>query len=120
MTEISSRFHRPRFAVAALAIRCSAQVPADPQYESSLGAAPYSGGYVLHWDSPTYTRVTIYGRDAKPAYSNRLQGAEGWVYDVWAVDSEGTVTRAYTRHENRRSEGRIDLLDPAGQTCGHD
>jgi hypothetical protein len=103
------------FVWVALVVQCWAQVPADRQYEGSLGAASYTGGWILDWNSPTYTSVTIYRPDAKPAYSDQLKDANGRFYAVWAVDSNGTAARAFLRHENRRREGQIDLLDPNGK-----
>ena len=98
------------FLLLAMVIECSAQTPPDPRYEGTLGSATYSGGYVLDWDSPAYTRVSIYGPETKLTYSKNLQNAKDVYCNVWAVDSNGNAARACERRE-----GQIELLDRAGE-----
>ncbi len=95
----------------ALVPACVAQTPVTTQYENLPGVALYSNGYLLSWDSPQYTQFTLYGRDAKPAFSvpERMDDSSTV---TWAVDSDGVVAGAYRpRH---LMEGRIDLLDLFG------
>lgn len=90
---------------------CVAQTPAPARYENLPGGAVYSNGYLLSWDNPQYTHVTVYGRDAKPAFSAPEQPDDSSPV-MWAVDSDGVVAGAYwSRHP---MEGRIDLLDLTG------
>ena len=103
----------PAILLLAIAIQCSAQTPADPQYEVLLGPASYSGGYVLDWDAPAYTQVSLYSPDTKIAYSCALKGAEDRFYGVWAIDSDGFAARAYKSKGNRA--GKIELLDRLGK-----
>jgi len=95
----------------ALVPACVAQTPVTAQYENLPGVAVYSNGYLLSWDSPQYTQVTLYGRDGKPAFSAPEQIGDSSPV-MWAVDSDGLVAGAYT--PNRLMEGRIDLLDSFG------
>jgi len=94
----------------ALSPACDAQTPVTAQYENVHGAAVYSNGYLLSWDSPEYTQVTVYGRDAKPAFSAPERMGDSHV--SWAVDSDGVVAGAYWAHH--LMEGHIDLLDRTG------
>ncbi len=74
------------------------------------GVSLYSHGYLLSWDSPWYAQFTLYGPDAKPAFSapNRTDS-----YQVsWAADSDGVEAAAYSPNHVR--EGHIDLLDHTG------
>lgn len=88
-----------------------AQTPVPAQYENLPGVAVYSNGYLLSWDSPEYTQVTLYDRDAKPAFSAPERTDDSSPV-MWAVDSDGLVAGAYRpRH---LMEGRIDLLDLTG------
>jgi|GEM_PF-2450395 len=105
----------PVFLLLALAVQCSAQTSADPQYEGSLGPVSYNGGFILNWDSPAYTQVSIYGPDRKIEYSNALRTSDGWFYDVWALDSDGIAARGSTWQGPGKHEGRIELLDRAGK-----
>jgi hypothetical protein len=103
-----------RFALAIClwfgsAAQFFAQTPTEPQFEGSLGAASYSGGYILSWAN-SHSRVTIYRPDAKAAYSNLTKD-----YAVWSVDSDGVSARASTNWRDSVEEGKIDLLDPAGK-----
>lgn len=93
----------------ALVPACVAQTPITAQYENLPGVAIYSNGYLLSWDSQ-YTQVTLYGRDAKPAFSAPERKDSSLV--MWAVDSDGEVAEAYQPHH--LGEGRIDLLDLTG------
>ena len=103
----------PAILLLATAIQSSAQTPADLQYEGSLWPTSYSGGYVLNWDSPAYTRISIYSPDTKLAYSYAIKGAEGRFYGVWAIDSDVIAARAYASKGNRA--GQIELLDRVGK-----
>lgn len=89
---------------------CAGQTLATAQYEDLPGVPIYNNGYLLSWDSPQYTQVTLYGRDAKLAYSVPERKDSYTV--TWAVDSDGVVAGAYEAH--RLMEGRIDLLDSFG------
>ena len=90
---------------------CFAQGLVTSKYENLPGVALYSHGYLLSWDSPQYTRVTLYGRDAKPAFSAPERNVDSYGV-MWAVDSDGVVAGAYRpRH---MLQGRIDLLDLTG------
>lgn len=99
----------------ALAGAGIAQTPVTALYENLPGAALYSNGYLLSWNSPEYTQVTLYGRDGKPVFSApEWRGGSSFV--MWAVDSDGIVAGGY--QPRRLMEGRIDLLDPFGNvTC---
>lgn len=95
----------------ALVPVCVAQTPVAARYENLPGVAIYSNGYLLSWNSPKYTQVTLYGRDAKPAFS-APERKDDSSFVLWAVDSDGVVAGAYLpRH---LAEGRIDLLDLTG------
>jgi hypothetical protein len=96
----------------ALVPVCVVQTAVTAQYENLPGVALYSNGYLLSWDSPQYTQVTVYGRDAKPAFSAPEQTGDS--SDVmWSVDSDGVVAGAYwARHP---MEVRIYLLDLSGK-----
>jgi hypothetical protein len=103
------------FAIFALAASSFSQVPGEPQFEGPLGPLSYSGGYILSWNSPEYTRITIYGPGTKLLYSAELRENQHLKYGVWAIDSDGIAARAYTISDGHREEGRIDLLDLAGK-----
>ncbi len=95
----------------ALISACVAQPPVTAQYENLPGVAIYNNGYLLSWDTPQYTRVALYDRDAKLAYIVPERKSDS--SDItWAVDSDGVVGGAYVR--GRPSEGYIDLLDSFG------
>ncbi len=98
------------FLLLATVIGCSAQTSGDLQYEIALGPASYSGGYILNWDAPAYTHVSIYSPDTKLRYSKNLRDGKDRYCDVWAVDSDGTVARGCGKRE-----GQIELLDRAGE-----
>jgi hypothetical protein len=84
------------------------------QYENLPGVPLYSNGYLLSWDSPFYAQFTLYGPDARPAFSAPERTD---AYQItWAVDSDGTVAAAYS--PNRLREGHIDLLDHTGIVTG--
>ncbi len=89
---------------------CVAQTPVSAKYKNLPGVALYSHGYLLSWDSPGYTQLTVYGRDAKPAFSTPERMESSAV--MWAVDSDGVVAGAY--QASHLSEGRIDLFDQTG------
>lgn len=95
----------------ALVPACVPQTPVTARYENLPGVAIYSNGYLLSWDSPQYTQVTLYGRDAKPAFS-APERRDNSSSIAWAVDSDGIVAGAYV--PNHSTEGRIDLLDSFG------
>jgi len=98
------------FLSLALVPACVAQTPVATQSEN-LPVAVYSNGYLLSWDSPQHTQVTLHGRDGKPAFSvPEGTGASSRV--IWAVDSAGVVAGDY--RPRRLMEGRIDLLDLTG------
>jgi hypothetical protein len=99
------------FLSLALVPACVAQAPITAQYENLPGVAVYSNGYLLSWDSPQYTQVTLYGRDAKPAFSAPERTGDSSRV-MWAVDSDGVVAGAY--RPLHLMEGRIDLLDLTG------
>jgi hypothetical protein len=61
-----------------------AQTPAPKQYQHLTSVPLYSNGYVLSWDSPEYTQVTVYGRDAKPVFS-ALERPDDSSPIMWAV-----------------------------------
>ena len=103
----------PALLLLAIVIQCSAQTQADPQYEGSLWPSFYSGGYVLNWDAPAYTQVSIYSPETKISYSCALKGDEGRFYGVWAIDSDGVAARAYRSKGN--PGGQIELLDRGGK-----
>jgi len=87
---------------------CASVAPA--QYENLPGVSLYSHGYLFNWDSPWYAQFTLYGPDAKPAFTapNRTDS-----YQVsWAADSDGVAAAAYSPNNVR--EGHIDLLDHTG------
>ena len=91
---------------------CAGQTPVILQYKGLPGVAIYNNGYLLSWDSPQYTRVTLYDRNAKLAYiAPERKNQESSEY-MLAVDSDGVVAGAYAW--GRPSEGRIDLLDQFG------
>lgn len=95
----------------ALVPTCIAQTPVTAQYENLPGVAIYSNGFLLSWDSPQYTQVTLYRRDAKPGFS-ALERRDDSSPIMWAVDSDGVVAGAY--ESNHSMEGHIDLLDSFG------
>ena len=99
----------------ALVAACVAQKPATAQYENLPGVALYSNGYLLSWDSPHYTQFTLYGRNAKPAFSAPEQMDDSSSV-TWAVDSDGVVACAYRLPH--LVEGRIDLLNLTGNVTG--
>jgi hypothetical protein len=103
------------FAIFAFATISFSQVPGEPQFEGSLGPLSYSGGYILSWNSPEYTRITIYGPGTKLLYSAELHEGQHLKYGAWAIDSDGIAARAYTISEGHTEQGRIDLLDPSGK-----
>lgn len=81
------------------------------EYKDLPGVAIYNNGYLLSWDSPQYTSVSLYDRDGKLAFivPERKDDSSDI---MWAVDSDGVVAGAYVR--GRPSQGYIDLLDPFG------
>lgn len=93
-------------------VPCAAQSLAAAQYKGLDGVALYSHGYVTGWDSPAYTRITVYGRDAQAAFSVREQ-KNGIYYVGWAVDSDGFAAGVY--QSRKIWQGRIDLFDPNGR-----
>ena len=95
----------------ALIAVCVAQTRVTARYENLPGIAVYSNGYLLSWDSPQYTHVTLYGRDAKPAFS-APERTDNSSFVMWAVDSDGVVAGAY--RPPHLMEGRIDLFDLTG------
>ncbi len=104
----------PLLLSLALVPACVAQMPVTTQYENLPGVALYSNGYLLSWDSPHYTQFTLYGRNAKPAFSAPDRTDDSSV--TWAVDSDGVVACAYRLPHLR--EGRIDLLNLTGNVTG--
>jgi len=98
----------------ALISACVAQTPVTAQYENLHGVIIYSNGYLLSWDQQ-FTEITVYDRDAKPAFSapDRVDGASPI---MWAVDSDGLVAGAYWSRQ--ATEGRIDLRDRFGNIIG--
>ncbi len=105
----------PLLLSVAFVIRCAAQTPTGLHYEGPPGAHIYSAGYLMAWNSPENTQITIYNRDAKPAYSLPVLHVKDILYFVWAVDCDGIAARAYEIREAQNREGRIDLLDPSGK-----
>lgn len=102
--------------VAGLAISCYGQTPTALQYHDVPGtAAVYSNGYLVTWDSPAYSEMTLYRRDAEIAYSV-AQNRDGVSYKGWAVDSDGVAAGVYGTVEPW--EGRIDIFDASGQLTG--
>lgn len=97
----------------AFVIRCVAQTPAVIQYEGLPGVALYSNGYLLSWDNPQFSQITIYGRDTQPAYSV-AEHKDGIYHVAWSVDSDGVAAGVY-QQVRPAWEGRIDLLDPSGK-----
>lgn len=95
----------------ALVPTCVAQTRVTAQYEDLPGVAIYSNGYLLSWDSPQYTQVTLYSRDGRPAFS-APERKDNSSPVMWAVDSDGVVATAY--RQQHPVEGRIDLLDLSG------
>lgn len=93
-------------------IRCAGQTPAIAQYENLPGVALYNNGYLLSWDSPKYSEVTLYGRDTQPDYS-AAEYKDGVFHVAWTVDSDGVAATTYQARQ--AWEGRIDLLDPSGK-----
>jgi hypothetical protein len=89
-----------------------AQTPPPIRYESLPGVAVYNNGYLFSWNSPEYTEVTFYGRDAKRIYS--VPEDKGGIYHVaWAIDSDGVAAGAYQARD--AWVGRIDIFDPNGK-----
>ena len=96
----------------AFVIRCAGQTPAVAQYKGLPGVALYSNGYLLSWDNPEFSQVTVCGRDTQPAYSV-AEHKDGTYHVAWTVDSDGVAAGVYTVRQ--AWEGRIDLLDPSGR-----
>jgi hypothetical protein len=95
-------------------VTCSfGQTPETTRYENLPGVALYSNGYLLSWDSPNYTEVTVYSRDSRRMYS-KPQHQDGVLYNnAWAVDSDGVTAGAYTQRQPWK--GRLDFLDASGK-----
>jgi len=93
-------------------ILCAAQTPVTAQYEGLPGVALYQNGYLLSWDNPKFSQVTVYGRDTQAAYS-LAEHRDGTFNAAWAVDSDGVAAVAYNTRETW--EGRLDLLDLTGK-----
>ena len=93
---------------------CSAQAPPMIQFQDFLRDPVFKGGYVLNWDSPLYTKLSLYGPDAKLVYSLPDAGSDGTahVHIAWDTDKDGTAASIY--HVNGQAYGRIDLLDASG------
>jgi hypothetical protein len=87
---------------------------ASAQYENLPGVSLYSHGYLLSWDTPSYAQFTLYGRDAKPAFS-ALERTDSYQVS-WAADSDGVAAAAYS--PTHQKEGHIDVLDQAGIVIG--
>jgi len=101
-------------AISPLLLSLAWACVASAQYENLSGVSLYSNGYLLSWDSPSYTHVTLYGRDGKPAFS-ALERTD--YYQVsWAADSDGVAAAAYS--PTHQKEGHIDVLDQAGIVIG--
>lgn len=99
----------------ALVPACVAQTSVTAQYGNLPGVAIYNNGYLLSWNSPEYTQVTLYGPNAKPAFSSAERKDDSSLV-MWAVDSDGVVAGAY--QPRGLMEGRIDLLDSMGNVTG--
>lgn len=99
------------FSLAFL-VRCACQTPATEQYENLPGVALYNDGYLFSWDSPKFSRATLYGRDTRPAYSVP-EHKDGIYHVAWAVDSDAVAAGAY--QPRKQWQGRIDLLDASGK-----
>src|SRR3569833_2254502 len=108
MRAISSLFV---FLALVRALMAQAPTPMTARYDNLPGVAIYSKGYLLSWDTQ-YTQFTLYGHDAKPAFSlpERIDGASS---DMWAADSDGVIAAAYSLLQTQ--EGRIDLLVLTGR-----
>ena len=91
---------------------CAGQTPATAQYEGLPGVALYQNGYLLSWDNPKFSQVTVYGRDTQPAYS-LAEHRDGTFNAAWAVDSDGVAAVVYNTRQTW--EGRLDLLDLTGK-----
>ncbi len=98
-------------SVLSIASLCGGQTVPEPQFEGSLTVPKYEGGYVLDWDAPTYSKVTLYGPNTKSVYSLPIT-AERTLYGAWAADADGAAARAY-RDSQRR--GKVDLLEVSGK-----
>lgn len=104
---------RLAFLLLAIAVPGLAQSNDVAQIEGSLGAASFSGGYILGWDSPMYRMMTVYGPEAKPVYSRPIFIKHEGDYPVWAVDSDGEVARI-SEMVGVVKQNRIDFLDATG------
>lgn len=91
---------------------CGAQeLSSGEQFEGSLAAPTYESGYVLDWDSPAYSKFTLYAPDARLLYSLPDRRPGTFFFEAWAVDADGTAVRAY---RDRAQQGYLDVLDTAG------
>ena len=88
------------------------QTPAPVTYEGLRDAALYNYGYLITWDNPQFREMTLYGRDAKPAYTVE-EHKDGIYHAGWAVDSDGVAAAVYRVGQSWK--GRIDLFDPSGK-----
>jgi hypothetical protein len=88
------------------------QTPETTRYENLPGVALYSNGYLLSWDSPNYTEVTVYGRDSRRMYSKPQHKDDVFHNNAWAIDSDGVTAGVYTQRDPWK--GRLDLLDASG------
>lgn len=103
----------PSFLFLAFLIPCAAQTPGAPHYDGLDGVDLYSNGYVIGWDSPKYSQVTVYGPETKPIYAMPVHGEKGLRCSALSLDSDGVA--ACTHEDLPPWTGSIELLDGAGR-----
>ncbi len=96
--------------VLLLGMGCRGQTPGE--LAGPGPATMYNSGYLVSWNSPEYTEVTVFGRKAEPIYAVNERKGKGSYHYAWAIDSDGVAARA-TQAEDAW-EGRIELLDLHG------
>jgi hypothetical protein len=93
---------------------CSAQAVSKVQFESVLRGPMYESGYVLDWNWPVLSTLSVYGPSAKFLYTVQNRETDRH-YFASAIDADGRMARAYHINLDRSEEGRIDVLDMSGQ-----
>ena len=89
------------------------QTPETIRYENLPGVVLYSNGYLVSWDSPQYTKATIFGPDGRLMYSKPQREGSLVYNNAWAVDSDGVSAGVYRQRSPWK--GRLDILDATGK-----
>lgn len=99
-------------SLASLTLAFSADVPTTRHYDGLDGASRYSNGYVVGWDSPKYSLMTVYGPDTRPLYSIPIRQEAHSRCLAFTIDSDGIGVCAF--EVLKPWTGGLNLLGPSG------